>query len=139
MIFLGLQVALASFLLIKKADTVNFIVEKMDEVFEVSKVNKGAEGLRDLIQISFGCCGLTGKNWYNHDDHPKSCCTWEDQDKVCQKQPGGDNGRLNDQGCHTAYETWLRSKVQAVVIVLFTVSLVELIAVSFSCYLSKST
>lgn len=138
MIFLGLQVALASFLLIKKADTVEFIVEKMDYVFRESRENKGAEGLRDVIQISFSCCGLTGKSWYVEEDLPKSCCTWEDQDKACRKgSTGGSSGILNEQGCHLAYENWLSSKVQVVVIVLFAVSLVELIAVSFSCYLSK--
>lgn len=137
MIFLGLQVALASFLLIKKADTVDFIVEKMDVVFEKSRMNKGAEGLRDVIQISFSCCGLNGTDWYGN-DLPKSCCTWEDQSKECRKESGDNGGRLNNQGCHPAYETWLRSKVQIVITVLFAVSLVESIAVTFSCYLSKS-
>lgn len=137
MILLAAQVVLASFLLAKRDDTVDFIVDKMDNVM----TNEKTTGLRDVIQTSFSCCGLEGKDFYRKDVLPRSCCKLEGQEKECRKFSRGNEkyGKLNEDGCRPTYKDWLNNKVQIVVIVLFAVSLVELIAVSFSCYLSKST
>lgn len=137
------QIVLASFLLVRKEETVKYIVKNLDNVFDkaqASKDNKALAGLTDVIQLSFSCCGKDGLDFYNGKALPKSCCGWEDQKKsdVCEKSRDASNGELNRQGCHEAYTTWLKGQVQTVVIALFAASLVQLIAVTFSCYLSKS-
>lgn len=132
---------LGSLLLAKKEQTVDTIVKTLDKVFDRSRHQEEPRGLTDVIQVFFRCCGLNDIEFYESDDLPTSCCSWEDQQKKCQKSTTGKEGkgRVNQRGCHSAYESWLSSQVKVVVIALFSVSLVELIAVIFSCYLSKST
>ena len=140
MILLVAQVVLASFLLAKRDDTVGFIVKKVEKIFNKSRNKTVSEGLRDTIQTTFSCCGLEGQDFYDGQDLPKSCCAWRDKEKACQKGAVANEnfGMLNGKGCHQTIREWLTEQVKYVVTVLFSLSLVELIAVTFSCYLSKS-
>lgn len=141
MILLAAQVVLASFLLAKRDDTVSFIVGKVVTVFKKSRDEKVSERLRDIIQTTFSCCGLEGQDFYDVQDLPKSCCAWRDKEKACQKGAVANEnfGTLNGKGCPQTIQKWLTEQVKYVVIALFSLSLVQLIAVTFSCYLIKST
>ncbi|PAA87842.1 hypothetical protein BOX15_Mlig027330g1, partial [Macrostomum lignano] len=98
----------------------------------------GREPWIDVVQRSFGCCGLNGSSdWLHHQGRPPaSCCTT----RVSQSTPltGCNASSVHSAGCDYVIKAWLTGEVRVFAGIAAGICLLQLVSVGAMLY-KKST
>uniref|UniRef100_A0A7N5JHA2 Tetraspanin n=1 Tax=Ailuropoda melanoleuca TaxID=9646 RepID=A0A7N5JHA2_AILME len=105
---------------------------------ELNNYNSSKVNPLDTLQKKYSCCGVSNyTDWFSVPQFkpgrvPSSCCK---NNTECSNHPTHDN--VNEEGCVTKIEAWLRKHIVIVAAVALGIAFFEILGIIFACCLMK--
>ncbi|XP_053231192.1 CD63 antigen [Podarcis raffonei] len=119
-------------------DEIKTVIDKeIRAEIAVYRNNSEVKNLLDDMQQKYSCCGASNyTDWFNGttpSNIPSSCC--KHNDTGCKQNPTVE--KINQEGCVTKIEAWLRKHIIIVAGVALGIAFFELLGIIFACCLMK--